>query len=88
MRYYRRGTGNAWRLGLRHGLFCMGCCWALMLVMFGVGVGSLAWMSVLAGIMVIEKTTPRGKLLSPVVGIAMLVLAVVWYFLQSGSNLA
>jgi len=88
VRYYRRGTGNAWRLGLAHGLFCMGCCWALMLVMFGVGVGSLAWMSVLAGIMVIEKTFPKGKLLTPVVGIAMLVLAVVWYFLQSGSNLA
>jgi predicted metal-binding membrane protein len=88
VRYYRRGSSQALRLGLRHGLFCVGCCWALMLVMFGVGVGSLAWMLALAGVMVIEKTFPKGKLLSPIVGIAMLILAVVWYFLQSGSNLA
>src|ERR1700686_71996 len=41
VRYYRKGSGAAWRLGLRHGMFCLGCCWALMLVMFGLGVGSL-----------------------------------------------
>ena len=88
VRYYRRGAGHAWRLGLRHGLFCLGCCWALMLVMFGVGVGSLAWMLALAGVMVIEKVTRRGTLLSPVVGIAMLVLAVLWYFSHSGLYLS
>ena len=74
--------------GAGHGLFCLGCCWALMLVMFGVGVGSLAWMLVLAGVMVIEKATPRGKLFSPVIGIAMLVLAVLWYFSHSALYLA
>lgn len=77
-RYYRQGVGAAWRLGLRHGMFCLGCCWALMLVMFGVGVGNLAWMAALAGVMTIEKAVPGGRRLSPVVGIVMLLLAVLW----------
>ena len=39
---------EAWRLGVDHGLFCVGCCWALMLLMFVVGMGSLGWMLALA----------------------------------------
>jgi predicted metal-binding membrane protein len=78
VRYYRRGPRNAWRLGLRHGAFCLGCCWALMLVMFGVGVGALTIMGLLAGVMLIEKVTPGGQRLSPLIGVALLVLAAVW----------
>src|SRR5713101_9562731 len=78
VRYYRKGSGAAWRLGLCHGIFCLGCCWALMLVMFGLGVGSLVSMAVLTGVMVVEKTFPGGQRLSPVLGIALLLLAVLW----------
>jgi predicted metal-binding membrane protein len=78
MHYYRKGAGPAWQLGLRHGGFCLGCCWALMLVMFGVGVGNLAGMAALTGAMVIEKTVPGGKRLSPVLGIMLLLLGVLW----------
>jgi predicted metal-binding membrane protein len=78
VRYYRRGTGAAWRLGLRHGAYCLGCCWALMLVMFGVGVHSLAVMAVLAGLMVIEKALPGGQRLSPLLGVVLLGLAALW----------
>jgi predicted metal-binding membrane protein len=67
-RHYRRGLGGAWNLGLRHGVFCLGCCWALMLVMFAVGVGSLAWMAGLTGVMLLEKTSRFGRRLVPVVG--------------------
>lgn len=67
-RHYRPGVANAWRLGLRHGLFCLGCCWALMLVMFAVGVGSLAWMAALTGVMLVEKTSRYGRRLVPLVG--------------------
>ncbi len=45
MRYYERGAGGGFRLGARHGVFCVGCCWALMLVMFAAGVASLLWMA-------------------------------------------
>jgi predicted metal-binding membrane protein len=78
VRYYRKGVGAAWWLGLRHGAFCLGCCWALMLIMFGVGVGSLAWMAVLAGVMVVEKTIPGGQRLSPIIGVVLVLLAAVW----------
>ncbi len=72
-RHYRRGLGGAWEIGLRHGVFCLGCCWALMLTMFAVGVNSLTWMAVLAGVMLIEKTAPWGRRLAPVVGGTLLV---------------
>jgi predicted metal-binding membrane protein len=75
---YRNGVRGAWRLGLRHGVFCLGSCWALMLVMFGLGTGSLLAMALLTGVMVVEKTFPGGWRLSPVIGGALLGLAVVW----------
>ena len=77
-RYYRKNAGASLSLGLRYGMFCLGGCWALMLVMFGIGTGSMIWMAVLTGVMVIEKTYPGGQRLSRVCGILLLVLAVLW----------
>ncbi len=74
--HYRRGVGSAWRLGLHHGLFCLGCCWALMLVLFAVGVGSIVWMTVLGAVMLVEKTVRGGERIAPVVGAVLLALAV------------
>jgi predicted metal-binding membrane protein len=71
-RYYKRGPKAAWNLGIRHGLFCLGCCWALMLLMFAVGVGSLVGMAALTGVMVIEKTNRHGRRLASIVGIVLL----------------
>ena len=70
-----RGTSErreAFMLGVRHGLFCVGCCWSLMLLMFAVGVGSLAWMFALGAIMAIEKNAPWGKGLSRPLGIVLI----------------
>ena len=78
VRSYRQGVGAAWHLGLRHGAFCLGSCWALMLVMFGIGVSSLLSMALLTGVMVIEKTYPGGQRLSPVIGIILLGLSALW----------
>ncbi len=69
--HYRRGPAGGWYLGLRHGLYCLGCCWALMLVMFATGVASLAWMLALTGVMVVEKTTSFGARWVAPVGIAL-----------------
>lgn len=70
--HYRPGLAGAWSLGLRHGLLCLGCCWALMLVMFATGTGSLAWMLLLTGVMVAEKTTSWGARLAAPTGVALL----------------
>jgi predicted metal-binding membrane protein len=75
LRYYERGARGALRLGLRHGAYCLGCCWALMLVMFAAGVASLVWMALLTGVMVLEKTHPAGRRLAPVVGAALIAFA-------------
>jgi predicted metal-binding membrane protein len=70
-RFYERGPGGGFRLGARHGVFCVGCCWALMLVMFSVGVASLVWMALLTAVMVWEKTRPSGARSVPVTGVAL-----------------
>jgi predicted metal-binding membrane protein len=77
MQHYRRGAGGGFTLGRRHGLFCVGCCWALMLVMFVAGVASLTWMAGLTVLMVYEKTAARGDTAVPVAGIALLAWAAI-----------
>jgi predicted metal-binding membrane protein len=71
----RRPLAEALRLGLDHGAFCVGCCWALMLLMFVVGTGSLGWMLALALVMAAEKNLPQGRRLRTPLGIALLVWA-------------
>jgi predicted metal-binding membrane protein len=73
--HYRRGIGAAFRLGFGHGLFCLGCCWALMLVLVAAGFAHLLWMAGLAAVMVYEKTGRHGQTLAPVVGVALLAWA-------------
>jgi predicted metal-binding membrane protein len=59
-------------MGVAHGLFCIGCCWSLMLVMFGAGLGNLAWMFVLAAITAIEKNAPWGRRLGHPLGVVLI----------------
>jgi predicted metal-binding membrane protein len=84
LRHYRRGPGAALELGLRHGLFCLGCCWALMLLMFAVGVANLTWMAVLTALMVYEKTGRLGEWVSRYAGATFLLMAVVVAVTGSG----
>ena len=73
MGHWRGGNepAQALRLGAHHGLFCVGCCWSLMLLMFAVGIGSIGWMLLLGTVMAVEKNMPWGHKLSAPLGIAL-----------------
>jgi predicted metal-binding membrane protein len=71
----RHASTSGLRLGTRYGAFCVGCCWALMLVMFAAGVASLVYMALLTAVMVHEKTHPVGRRAVPVAGVALLASA-------------
>jgi predicted metal-binding membrane protein len=74
-----RGTSErreALLMGIAHGAFCVGCCWSLMLVMFGVGISSLTAMLVLGGLTAVEKNLPQGRRLTRPLGVALILAAV------------
>ena len=68
---------DAFHLGVAHGWFCVGCCWTLMLTLFGLGMGNLVWMFLLGALMGIEKNVASARFLGPVLGVALLAGAVV-----------
>jgi predicted metal-binding membrane protein len=68
------GSAAAFKAGASHGLYCLGCCWALMAVLVIVGLMNLAWMAVVALVFLIEKNLPYGPAVSRVVGAAVLAL--------------
>lgn len=74
-----RGTAErreALAMGIAHGAFCVGCCWSLMLVMFGVGLGSVVAMLALGALTAVEKNLPSGRRLTHPLGIALILAAV------------
>jgi len=71
MTNWRDGTMGAFRMGLRHGAYCLGCCWALMCVLFAVGVMNLVWVAALTVFVLIEKIGPAGAIVARVAGVAM-----------------
>ncbi len=74
LNHYRQGAAGGLELGLRHGAFCLGCCWALMLVMVVVGIANLAWMAPLAALMLYEKVGRHGGHLIRPVGVVLVLL--------------
>jgi predicted metal-binding membrane protein len=71
----KNAPADALRLGARHGLFCIGCCWTLMLLMFAVGGVNLGWMLALGAIMAAERSFRWGRHLTIPVGLVLLVAA-------------
>ncbi|MGF6507429.1 putative metal-binding membrane protein [Paraburkholderia sp. 32] len=69
----RSARRESFALGISHGAFCIGCCWALMLLMFAVGTGSVGWMLALGAIMSAEKNFSWGSSIGKPLGIALLV---------------
>ena len=64
-----------WRLGIHHGLYCLGCCWALMLLMFAVGTGGVLWMLCLGLLMAAEKNLSWGRRMGKPLGALLLLWA-------------
>ena len=74
--HWHRGLPGQLRLGIEHGLYCLGCCWALMALFVGVGAMSLVWAVGIAVVVLIEKVRPEGVVFGRIAG-ALLILAAV-----------
>ena len=66
---FRADRGGALALGLRHGAYCIGCCWALMLLLFVGGVMNLLWIAAIAALVLAEKALPSGRMIARAVGL-------------------
>jgi predicted metal-binding membrane protein len=69
---WRDGLWGAARMGIRHGLYCLGCCWALMALLFVGGVMNLMWIAALTLLVAIEKLAPKGDMLAKALGALMI----------------
>ena len=74
-RHWRAGLGGAFRLGLTHGAYCVGCCWALMVILVAVGAMSLPWVLLIAVLVFAEKVLPGGLRTARVIGLLLVLLA-------------
>jgi predicted metal-binding membrane protein len=69
---WRDGKSGALEMGVRHGLYCLGCCWALMAVLFAMGVMNLLWIAGLSLLVLIEKVAPAGATVARIAGALMI----------------
>ena len=72
MMAWRPGLAGSFRMGVQHGLYCLGCCWALMIVLFAVGVMNLVWVAGISAVILIEKTAWGGVALSRIAGVLLI----------------
>jgi predicted metal-binding membrane protein len=69
---WREGKWGAFAMGLKHGVFCAGCCWFLMLLLFVAGVMNIWWIAILTVLVLLEKMVPRGLLLGKIAGVVFI----------------
>ncbi|MFZ1426883.1 MAG: DUF2182 domain-containing protein [Geminicoccaceae bacterium] len=72
--HWRKGVAGALRMGMTHGVYCVGCCWFLMILLFVGGVMDLRWIIGLALLVLLEKTVPRGHWLARAAGVVLLLV--------------
>ncbi len=82
---WKDGVVGAWRMGVKHGLICLGCCWALMGLLFVAGVMNIAWVAALTAAVVIEKLHPSGVNVGKFLGAVLIVTGVVQIATLSGN---
>jgi predicted metal-binding membrane protein len=73
---WRAGAAGAFRMGAESGLYCLGCCWVLMLLLFVAGIMNLLWVAVIAGFVLLEKLLPAGRILSRFAGLVLVLAGV------------
>jgi predicted metal-binding membrane protein len=73
---FRREASGSLQVGLRHGAYCIGCCWVLMGLLFVGGVMNPLWIAVIAALVLAEKVVPAGRTISRVAGVALVALGV------------
>jgi predicted metal-binding membrane protein len=83
--HWQTTAKGVFRLGLRQGLYCLGCCWAMMLLMFAVGVMNVLWMAALGIVMTIEKIS-SGRAFSHAVGAAMIIAGIAFVLTALGAH--
>jgi predicted metal-binding membrane protein len=76
MTKWRDGSIGAFRMGWDHGAYCLGCCWALMCVLFVVGVMNLVWVAALTAFVLIEKIGPAGAMIARLAGAGMMIAGI------------
>lgn len=84
MGHWREGRLGTVQMGIQHGLFCLGCCWLLMVLLFVLGVMNLVWIAVLTLFVLAEKILPAGHVVGRISGIGMIAWGV-WLISLQGS---
>jgi predicted metal-binding membrane protein len=89
MQHWHDGRFGAVQMGATHGVFCFGCCWGLMVILFVMGIMHLGWMAAVGALILLEKLVPAGNWLSRTIGAAFIILgAVVMLFPELLSKLS
>ena len=74
-RQWKDGTSGSLRMGIEHGMFCLGCCWLLMALLFVGGVMNLIWVAVIATFVLLEKVAPKGEIIGRGGGVLLIAFA-------------
>jgi predicted metal-binding membrane protein len=75
--HMKPGTAGALRMGAEHGAYCLGCCWALMLLLFAVGIMNLLWVAAIAAVVLVQKLFPGGATVARIGGAALIAWGIV-----------
>src|SRR5205823_9621916 len=80
---WRDGYGGAFRMGLEHGAYCLGCCWLLFVILFPLGLMNIAVMALLTALIFAEKSFLIGRQISQIAGVALIVYGVIVIFVPA-----
>jgi predicted metal-binding membrane protein len=75
--HWKEGKHGALRMGLQNGMYCLGCCWILMMLLFVSGIMNIFWIAVITLFVVLEKVIPKVKFVSPVAGISLIAFGII-----------